>query len=334
MRRTGALLAALLVATGLAGCGDDNSGELVIYSGRTQNLIRPLLEQFSEDTGIPIAVRWGDSADLALLLSQDGGAGGADVFISQSPGAVGFLAEQGTLGQLPEDVTSLVPEGDAAEDGSWVGLSGRVRTLVYNTDMVDPSELPDSVLAMSEPEYAGRVAVAPTNGSFQDFVTVMRTQVGESETEAWLTAMADAGQPTYPNNTAIVEAVGRGEVPMGLVNHYYAFKARDDDPDLPVENYYFPDGDYGSTLLVTAASVIEGTNMSEEAQQFVEYMLSEDAQSFFSQETFEFPLVEGVEPHEALPPFEDINKTRVDLGTLGGELRSTSEMISNSGLES
>lgn len=326
------LLAVVLLATGLAGCSDSRD-ELVIYSGRTKNLIHPLLEQFSEETGIDIAVRYGDSADLALLLDQEGDRSEADVFISQSPGAVGFLSEAGRLGQLPSEVVSLVPAGDASGDGTWVGLSGRVRTLVYNTELVDPDTLPDSVLDMTAPEYAGRVGVAPTNGSFQDFITVMRTELGEDETEAWLSDMADADQPTYSNNTAIVEAVGRGEVPMGLVNHYYAFRARDEDPDLPVENHYYPDGDLGSTLLVTATSVVQGADKADEAQQLVEYMLAADAQLYFSNETFEYPLAAGATPNEVLPPFDQINKTRVDMGELGGELEATREMISQSGLD-
>lgn len=322
----------MLLATGLAGCSSDRD-ELVIYSGRTKNLIHPLLEQFSEETGTDIAVRYGDSADLALLLDQEGDRSEADVFISQSPGAVGFLSDAGRLGELPDDVVSLVPEGDAARDGTWVGLSGRARTLVYNTDQVDPDTLPDSVLDMTDPEYAGRVGVAPTNGSFQDFITVMRAQLGEDETAAWLSDMAEADQPTYSNNTAIVEAVGRGEVPMGLVNHYYAFRAKAEDPDLPVENHYFPDGDLGSTLLVTATSVVKGADKADDAQQLVEFMLSEQAQLYFSNETFEYPLAAGATPNEALPPFDEINKTRVDMGQLGGELEATREMISQSGLD-
>lgn len=329
----GVVVAATLLVTGLAGCSSSGD-ELVIYSGRTKNLIHPLLEQFSEETGIDIAVRYGDSADLALLLEQEGDRSEADVFISQSPGAVGFLSDASRLGELPAEVVSLVPEGDAASDGTWVGLSGRVRTLVYNPDLVDPDTLPDSVLDLTGSEYAREVGVAPTNGSFQDFVTVMRTELGEDETAAWLSDMADADQPTYSNNTAIVEAVGRGEVPMGLVNHYYAFRARDEDPDLPVENHYFPDGDLGSTLLVTATSVVEGTDRPDEAQQLVEFLLSADAQLYFSDETFEYPLAAGAVPNDALPPFDEINKTRVDMGELGGELEATREMISQSGLDS
>jgi iron(III) transport system substrate-binding protein len=332
-RLTACLAVTALGLSGLAGCGG-SSDQLVVYSGRTGDLITPLLEQFAEETGVDIDVDYQDSADLALLLDEEGDSTQADVFISQSPGAIGFLDEQGRLAQLPEDILGMVPEGDAAENGSWVGLSGRVRTLVYNTDEVDPATLPESVLDLAGDEYAGQVAVAPSNASFLDFVTVLRQRVGEQETEAFLTALADGGAPTYADNHAIVEAVGRGEVPMGLVNHYYAFRALDEDPDLPVENYYFPEGDYGSTLLVTAASIVEGSDQAEDARRLVEFLLSTEAQEYFSQETFEYPLASGVEPDSTLPPFEEISATRVDMSELGGGLEATTELIDASGLNS
>ena len=323
---------AVLGASTLAGCGGDDEDRLVVYSGRTSNLINPLLEQFSEETGTPIDVRYDDSANLALLIGEEGDRTPADVFISQSPGAVGFLDEAGQLTELPEDVIEMVPEGDAAADGGWVGLSGRVRTLVYNTDLVDPADLPDSVLDLTAPEYAGQVALAPTNGSFQDFVTVLRTELGEEEATAWLEGMAAGDAPTFTNNTAIVEAVGRGEVPMGLVNHYYAFVAREEDPDLPVENHFFAEGDYGSTLLVTAASVLAQSDQGEDAEALVEFLLSAEAQAYFAEETFEYPLASGAEPDPALPPLDEVAPTRVDLGELGGGLAATTELIDASGL--
>ena len=331
----GGVLALVLAVAGgglLAACGSGDGDRLTVYSGRTSNLIDPLLRDFAEESGIGIDVRYGGSADLALLLDEEGDRSPADVFISQSPGAVGFLDAAGRLAPLPDGLIELVPEGDAATDAGWVGLSGRVRTLVYNPELVDPADLPDSVLDLTAPDLAGQVALAPTNGSFQDFVTVLRDQLGDEEAAAWLDGMAAGDPPTFDNNTAIVEAVGRGEVPMGLVNHYYAFRAKAEDPDLPVENHYFPDGDLGSTLLVTAASMVEGSEQADEAQQLIEFLPSPEAQRYFSEETFEYPLADAADVNEALPPFDDISKTRVDLQELGGGLEGTTAMIDESGL--
>ncbi len=169
-----ALPVLLALAGGLAACSSDED-RLTIYSGRNSELLGPLLEQFSEETGIGIDVRYGQSADLALLIGEEGDRSPADVFISQSPGAEGYLDEQGLLAELPASVLDLVPEASRAADGSWVGLSARFRTLVYDSDTVDEADLPESVLDLVDPQYEGQVAVAPENGSFQDFVTSMGT---------------------------------------------------------------------------------------------------------------------------------------------------------------
>lgn len=332
MRLRSALLGLLCIGLLAPACssGDDR---LTVYSGRTKDLIGPLLERFSEEAGIGIDVRYGDSADLALLIDTEGDKTDVDVFISQSPGAVGFLEEHGRLTPLGDDQLDLVDEDLRAGDGHWVGLSGRVRVLVYNTDLVDEADLPSSVLDLTDQEFRGRVAVAPTNGSFQDFVTAMRIELGEDVAQEWLDGMAANNARAYSNNTAIVEAVSRGEVPMGLVNHYYLERTKADDPDVPAENHFFAEGDMGSLLITTAASIVQGTEKSEAANALVEFLLSEEAQRFFSEETFEYPLARGVAQSSSLPPLSGIPTTRIDLDQLGGSLEQTAALIQDSGLD-
>lgn len=334
LRRGGAgplaLLVLALVAV-LPACSDDG-GRLVIYSGRTRNLIDPLLQRFSEESGIAIDVVYDDSANLALTIDEEGDSTPADVFLSQSPGAIGYLDGKDRLAELPESVLGLVPDELRAADGDWVGLSGRVRTLVYNTDLVDPEDLPESVFDLTDPQYRGQVAVAPTNGSFQDFVTATRVELGDDVALEFLEGMGDNDSPTYANNLAIVQAVGRGEVPMGLVNHYYLHRALAEDPDLAAANHFFPSGDLGSLLIVTGAAVIDGSDMSDEARQFMEFMLGEEAQRFFADETFEYPLAAGMDPSGSVPPLSEVSTTRIDLDELGGGLERTTELIEQSGL--
>ena len=243
MTTTKRLLAALLALALLAtACGDDDetaadggtSDSITVYSGRSEDLIQPLLDAFTAETGVEVEARYGDSAELALLIQTEGDSSPADVFISQSPGALGLLAGEGRLATLGDDVTAMVGDGFSASDDTWVGITGRIRVVVYNTDLVDAADLPDSVLDLTDPAYAGRVAVAPGNGSFQDFVTAMRNELGDDDTLAWLEGMAANGAPNYPKNSAIVEAVGRGEVEMGLVNHYYNLRALEADPSVEV----------------------------------------------------------------------------------------------------
>jgi iron(III) transport system substrate-binding protein len=324
--------ALLVIALLTASCAGDND-TITVYSGRTENLIGPLLDGFADTTGVDVEVRYGQSADLALLISQEGERSPADVFISQSPGAVGFLAGEGMLRPLGDQVLSLVDPGFRNNDGLWVGMSGRVRVIVYNSELIDPEDLPESVFDLTDERFRGQVAVAPANGSFQDFVTAMREVHGEEVTLEWLQGLVENDAQTYANNTSIVQAVGRGDVPLGLVNHYYNYRAKAEDPEVPSENYFFPDTDIGSLLIVTALGVIETTDNPGLADRFAEFMLGEEAQRFFSEQTFEYPLATGVEPSSELPPLSSIDVATYDFDRLGGGLERTKELIDESGLE-
>ncbi len=326
------LVAALVAGLGAAGCTGSSGDTLTVYSGRTENLIGPLLDQFADETGIDIDVRYGQSADLALLIESEGDRSPADVFISQSPGALGLVEADGRLSKLSPETLDLVDERFRDPDGEWVGLSARVRVLVYNTDAVSEDELPESVFDLVNEEYAGRVGVAPENGSFQDFVSGMREVIGDDETSAWLEGMADNDAQTYANNTAILEAVARGEVDMGLVNHYYNERAEAENPDTPTENAFFADADVGTLVLVTGAGVIDTAPRPDEADQLIAFLLGDQAQQFFAAETFEYPLAAGVDPTVDLPPLEGIESPVVSFGALGGDLSRTRELISDSGL--
>lgn len=166
------------IVLGLAGCGGDDD-TLTVYSGRSESLVAPLIERFSDETGIDVDVRYGDTNDLALLIGTEGDGSPADVYWGQSPGATAYLAGRDLLAPLPAETLGLVSPGFEDPDGEWVGISGRERTLVYNQDLVEQSKLPGSVLELTDERYRGRVAIAPNNGSFQDFVTAMRNIQGE-----------------------------------------------------------------------------------------------------------------------------------------------------------
>jgi iron(III) transport system substrate-binding protein len=253
------------------------------------------------------------------------------VFLSQSPGATGFLAGKGRLGQLDAAVLDKVDQRFRNAEGRWVGISGRQRVLVYNSEQVSEADLPDSVLDLPADRFAGKVAVAPSNGSFQDFVTAMRQLEGEEATAAWLKAMAANEPRTYANNNAIVEAVSRGEVEMGLVNHYYNYRFQRESPGTPSRNHRFAGDDVGALVIPSTASVLAGTDKAEEATRFVQFLLSQESQRYFSDQTFEYPLVTGVPAAEGLPPLTSLRSPDYDVDTLGGGLQRTVELIRASG---
>lgn len=328
------LLAAGLLSGLLASCGGGEGDRLTVYSGRNEELIGPLLERFADESGISVDVRYGDTLDLALLLDEEGDASPADLFISQSPGAMGVLEADGRLATLDSATLDLVDPRYRSAEGHWVGLSGRQRVLVYNQDEVDPAELPDSVFDLTDAAYAGKVAVAPSNASFQDFVTAMRAQVGDEETQAWLEEMAANDAPTYANNTAIVEAVGRGEVPMGLVNHYYNARALADDPDLASRNHRFAPDDVGSLVLETSAAVLATSDQADDAARLVAFLLDDASQTYFAEETFEYPLAAGVASSSELPPLEGPGADAVGVSRAEGGVTRSVELIEESGLAS
>jgi iron(III) transport system substrate-binding protein len=331
-RKTAVVAVALLLALVPAGCGGSRDA-LTVYSGRTQNLVGPLLERFNKETGIPIDVKYGDSAELALLLAEEGDRTPADVFLSQSPGATGFLSGKGRLAQLDAGLLAKVDPRFANAEGRWVGISGRQRVLVYNSEQVAEADLPDSVLELTGDRFAGKVAVAPANGSFQDFVTAMRQLEGEAATARWLRELA-ANQPrTYANNNAIVEAVSRGEVQMGLVNHYYNHRFRQESPGTPSRNHSFAGDDVGALVIPSTASVLAGTDKAEEATRLVDFLLSVEAQRYFSDQTFEYPLVAGVPAAAGLPPLASLRSPDYDVDALGGGLERTVELIRSSGFD-
>ena len=328
-----AVALALLTAAGCGGgSGGASKGSVTIYSGRTQNLIEPILNRFADETGIDVKVRYGQSADLALLIDEEGDKTPADLFISQSPGSVGYLDAKGRLGKLPADVLDLVPAGLHAKDGSWVGLSGRKRVLAYSPKLSEAT-LPTTVFDLTKSEWKARIGIAPSNASFQDFVTAMRNAKGDEVTKQWLSGIAANDAFVFANNNAIVAAIDRGEIDVGLVNHYYLFQALAENPSFKAKNHDFAPDDLGSLLIVSAAALIGGSKHSDEAAQLAGYLLKEEAQRYFSDKTFEYPLAEGVKASSVLPPIDFRTADGIDFDRLGGDLESTRKMIRDAGLE-
>ena len=328
-----AALAVLLAAAAMAGCGGDEqaSGPITVYSGREEELVAPLFDMFTEETGIEVEVRYGDSAELAATIAEEGDNSPADVFFAQDPGSLGAIDAQ--LAELPEETLERVPERFRDADGHWVGTSGRTRVLVYNTDRLSEGELPGSVLDLTKPEWKGRVGIAPTNASFQAFVTAMRLSLGDDDTRAWLEAMRENDAKTYEKNLPIVEAVAAGEIDVGLVNHYYLALVKEEQPDAPVANHLFESGDPGTLVSVAGAGVLAESDQRDDAEAFVEFLLSDDAQRFYvdDAEENEDPLVAGIEGPAGLAPLAEIEGPDVELTAFVAELETPVELLRETG---
>ena len=333
-------LAALPVALG-ASCGaisipsGEQAGEatvtldspsLTVYSGRNESLVGPLLTQFAEDTGVSIQVKYGGTAEIAATILEEGDNSPADVFYAQDAGALGALQAEERLAALSDDILDAVESRFRSPQGMWVGASGRARVVVHNTDNVKPDDLPPSILDFVAPEWKGRIGWAPTNGSFQAFVTAMRVVLGNDQTRDWLEGIKANEPNVYPKNTPTVQAAVDGEIDVGFVNHYYLFRIRAEQGNVPADNYFPPNGDLGSLINVAGAGIIAGSQNQDAAEQFVAYLLSQQSQEYFASETYEYPLARGVAAHPDLPPLSDIQTPDIDLGDLA-DLRGTLELL-------
>ena len=331
-RLSGTALALVLLASLLAACSGDGDG-LTLYSGRAEVQVKPLLDQFTEATGIKVSVRYGASAELAAQIAEEGSGSRADLFWAQDAGALGAVDKLGLFGPVPPAAAAAVDKRFRAPDDNWVGLSGRARVVVYDPRKVPAAELPASVLNLTEAKWRGRIALAPTNGSFQSFVTAMLITTGEGRTRAWLDGIK-ANQPkTYASNDLIVKAVNDGQVDLGLVNHYYLFQLQSEvGPDRTVaRNHYTAGTDPGALVNVAGIGILKSSKRQAEAARLVEYLLSEPAQRHFALENFEYPLLAGVATAPGLPPLQPTQGPSINLGDLA-DLGHTLDMLRQAGL--
>jgi iron(III) transport system substrate-binding protein len=347
-RRIFGAAAALLAVAALAACGGEegdsavaetgegSTGTLTVYSGREEELVAPLFEMFEQETGIDVEVRYADSAELAATIAEEGENSPADVFFAQDPGSLGAVEGEGLLAELPDEVLGRVDERFRDPDGRWVGTSGRARVIVYNTDVLSEDELPDSIWDFTDPKWKGKIGLPPTNASFQAFVTAMRLTAGDDRTREWLEGIKGNEPQLYEKNTPVVEAAAAGEIEVGFVNHYYLYVVKEEQPDAPIANHYLAGDDPGALVSVAGVAVLESTDQREAAQRFVDFLLSEEGQRFYAEEAeeAEYPLIEGVEPREGLPPLDDLQGPDLELDELGPELERTLELLNEVGFTS
>ena len=334
------IVAAVSLATifVIAGCGGGSSGSgsdtLTIYSGREEDVVAPLYKQLEAATGIKLNVRYGDSPELAAQIQEEGKNSPADVFFSQDAGTLGAIADQFT--PLAQPQLDRIPASFRSPDGRWIGTSGRVRVVAYNTKVFKPADLPATILGYTDKRFRGRLGIAPTNASFQAFVTVMRLAYGDDKTKAFLNALKANDVKTYPKNLAIVEAIASGEIDLGLVNHYYLGLLKKEQPDAPVANHFLTPGDPGAFVNVAGVGILTSSNKKAAAAKFIDYLLSDAGQRFYtttSEET-EYPLVAGMAGPAGLPALKDLIGDKIKVVDLGSQERQTLELLNEVGLTS
>jgi iron(III) transport system substrate-binding protein len=321
-----ALIALVLGAHGLA-------QTLTLYSGRGEALVQPLIDRFVAETGINVAVRYGGTAELAVLILEEGRGSPADLFWGQDAGALGALAKAGRLSPLPDELVADLPSIFRSRANVWLATSGRSRVLAYSPERTQGRSAPGSIFDLSDPVYGGRVGWAPTNGSFQAFVTALRFVHGEGAAEAWLRAMMANEAQAYRNNTALIEAIAAGEIDYAITNNYYLLRFVQNDPSYPVAQRTFTDGDIGNLVNVAGGGVVNTSRNPELALRFLAFLLDEASQAYFTAEVGEYPVVAGIPAASHLESFEVMlaASPEVDLDVLE-DLEGTLELLRKVGL--
>ena len=304
--------------------------ELTIYSGRSESLVKPLIDQFAKASGVNVKVRYGGTAELAATILEEGKNSPADVYYAQDPGGLG--AVEHLLATIPDSILNQVNAKFRSPQGKWVGLSGRARVVVYNTQKLKESDLPDDIWDFTDPKWQGRIGWAPTNASFQAMVTAMRVLWGEDKTRQWLAGIKANKPKVCSGNTQVVTAVGSGEVEVGFPNHYYLFTfLAQQGESFPVRNYHPRAGGPGAVILVSGAGILDTSRNKEAAQRFLDFALSPVAQQYFAGKTYEYPVVQGVTTHPLLKPLTDIKGPEIGMAQMS-DLKGTLDQLRQTGV--
>jgi iron(III) transport system substrate-binding protein len=332
MRRIKAtiLFLVLLLTVTACGIGGSDSQSLTVYSGRSENFIGPFLADFEAESGVKLNIRYGDSAELAAQILEESENSPADIFISQDAGALGAVAQAGLLKKLPNELLSLVPGTFQASSGQWVGLTGRARVFAYNPKTV--TALPSSIDDLTNPSWNSKIGIAPTNSSFQAFVTALRIIRGDEATKNWLTKIVSNNPKLFEKNSQIVEAIDAGQIQLGLVNHYYTWEvSKALGREINAVNGFFGPGDAGNLINVSGAGVFNTSKNQSLANKLIEYLLAEKTQKRFVSETYEYSVLPNVVTPAGQPTLKEIGAPIVNLDSLK-DLKQTQELLIKIGL--
>ena len=312
-----AVVAALAAVGVLTGCSSDGDA-LVVYSAQHESLVRAMLADFSDETGIELEFRDANDSELANQIVQEGKASPADVFLTENSPAIDVVDRAGLLAPLDQKTLDQVGEAYRPSSGNWVGFAARSTVLAYNPAEIGEDELPASILDLADPDWEGRVGIASGGADFQAIVSAVLELEGEDATREWLTGLQRNAE-VYASNTAVMKAVDEGEVPVGVMYHYYWYRDQaenglvGDDARL----HYFGNQDPGAFVSVSGAGVLASSDRAADAQKLVAYLTAREAQEKLAgSDALEYAVGTGVDSAEALPPLDGLDAPGIDPGSL------------------
>jgi iron(III) transport system substrate-binding protein len=315
-----ALACAAIVVTALAGCGGSGSSRsITLYSGQHPQTTSLLAADFQRRTGIKTLVRAGDEAELANQIIQEGSHSAADVFYTENSPALTALAERGLLAPVKAATLAIPPAADNSPVGDWVAVSARASVMVYNTNEISASQLPAHLLDFGSAAWKGKIGYAPGETDFQPLITAIVKLKGEAAAVTWLKGLQKNGK-TYDDNESLVAAVNRGDVAVGLIDHYYWYRLRDElgASHMHSKLAYFAAGDPGDLVDVSGAAVVKSSKHAALAQQFLAYLVSKPAQTIIAtSHSYEYPLRPGVSDPRLGRTLASLHAAPVSVADLG-----------------
>jgi len=326
MRRDRRFIAGVVVVVAgaaLAGCGGGGSASttITLYSGQHAQTTSKLVAAFEAESGITVKVRSDDEAVLANQIATEGSNSPADVFYTENTPPLEFLDEHYLLGALPRSTLARVDAKYNSTSGDWVGVSARVSVMIYNTDKLNASELPRSVMDLAAPMWKGKLGIAPGETDFQPIVASITQLRGKEAALAWLRGVkANAGSHSYPDNESLTDMVNRGQVQIGLINHYYWYRERDQVGAKNTHSAiaFFGPRDPGYVLDVSGAAVLRSSHHQAAAQKLVAFLVGHAGEEILAHsESYEYPLGSGVVTAKPLTPFDQLEPAAVSLADLG-----------------
>ncbi len=318
-RRMAVTIAAIGLAASLVACGSSGP-TLTLYSAQHQDLSQAWIDGFTKETGIRVEMRRGGDFELANQILAEGDASPADVFITENSPALSLLSSKGALAPLDSPTLAQVPARFSSGAGDWVGIAARSTVVIYNPALITPDQLPKSIMELSGPQWKDRIGVAAGGADFQAIASAVYAVNGDAAAGQWLTGLKKNAK-IYQNNIAIMKAVNAGEVPAGVIYHYYWYKDRAesgmDSANTQLE--FFDRKDAGAFVSVSGGGVLRSSKHAADAQRFVAYMSGKAGQQVLAgTDALEYPVGNGVAPNPALKPFSELDPPAIDLNTLNG----------------
>ena len=313
--------AALTALVGCGGSSSDPPNTLILYNGQHEQTANALISGFEQKTGINVQVRSDDEDVLANQIVQEGANSPADLVYTENSPALAFLESKGLLAPVDPSTLAEVPSQYDSPQDDWVGVSARVSVIVYNTNMLQPSELPTSITQLADPKWKGLLGIAPSETDFQPIVTSVDASEGPAATVSWLEALkANAGSHSYPDNETLVAQVNSGQVAIGVINNYYWYRERAELGASAMHSAiaFFAPHDPGYVVDVSGAAVLKSSHHQADAERFLAFLVSPQGQEIIANtDSYEYPLDTSIPAAGGQVPFASLQPDPITIAQLG-----------------